>query len=424
WLLPLAALAVMVGIGFLIQGKLRNEIWSYFTDDQGTRVEVQDGRERYILWQDPRQSLFKEEGSTEEPDPVNQASGRLEAAFSPNGTSMVLVRKEAESTRADLYWSTWDGRLWTRPTALSALNTEADERGPAFSRDGRYLYFSSDREGGQGGTDIYVARWNGQEWTGVEALGTTVNSPAHETGPAPTADGNRLYFSSNRDGTGNDIFVSQRLEETPPDPGETTEEAAPEPVEPKTPANSGEAVAELPPLPEFRNGEVVDHLNSSAEDLQAALTRRGNHVFLASDRDRNTESGFGVYFSRVIEGEALPPERVDLYLDKGDVTDPAVRMEGFDLLFSTNSGTSTEEEGFKLYRSTTREVIGYTNLDRWESFQELMKNIGWWILLALLALIALLYLMEAWQDITNLFHKCLAGSAVVHLIILFLLMLW
>ena len=49
WLLPLAALAVMVGIGFLIQGKLRNEIWSYFTDDQGTRVEVQDGRERYIL---------------------------------------------------------------------------------------------------------------------------------------------------------------------------------------------------------------------------------------------------------------------------------------------------------------------------------------------------------------------------------------
>jgi len=424
WLLPLAALAVMIGIGLLIQGKLRNEIWSYFTDDQGTRVKVQDGRERYILWQDPRQSLFQEEGSTEEPDPVNQASGRLEAAFSPNGTSMVLVRTEAENTRADLYWSTWDGRLWTRPTALSALNTEADERGPAFSRDGRYLYFSSDREGGQGGTDIYVARWNGQEWTGVGALGTTVNSPAHETGPAPTTDGNRLYFSSNRDGTGNDIFVSQRLEETPSDPGETANEAAPEPVEPKNPANSGEAVVELPPLPKFRNGEIVDHLNSSAEDLQAALTRRGNHVFLASDRDRNTESGFGVYFSRVIDGDALPPERVDLYLDKGDVTDPAVRMEGFDLLFSTNSGTSEEEEGFKLYRSTTREVIGYTNLDRWESFKELMKNIGWWILLALLALIALLYLMEAWQDITNLFHKCLAGSAVVHLIILFLLMLW
>ena len=113
WLLPLAALAVMLGIGLLIHDKLRNEIWSYFTDDQGTRVEVEDGKERYILWQDPRQNLFKEEGSPEEPDPVNQASGRLEAAFSPNGTTMILVRMEAESNQADLYSSTWDGRIWT-----------------------------------------------------------------------------------------------------------------------------------------------------------------------------------------------------------------------------------------------------------------------------------------------------------------------
>ena len=71
WLLPLAALAVMLGVGLLLHGKLRKEIWSYFTDDQGTQVEVQDGRERYILWQDPRQNLFEEEGSTQEPDPIN-----------------------------------------------------------------------------------------------------------------------------------------------------------------------------------------------------------------------------------------------------------------------------------------------------------------------------------------------------------------
>ncbi|MEE3179675.1 MAG: hypothetical protein VX317_08330, partial [Verrucomicrobiota bacterium] len=428
-LLVLAALTVFASISWVLWSNLQENVWAYYTDEGDTTVGVEEEKVRYVLWEEPDRPIHfggVEKGAPD-PDKVdldNQAGERREATFSPNGTTMILVRTEGESNQADLYWSTWDGRLWTRPTALTALNTETDERGPAFSRDGRYLYFSSDREGGQGGTDIYVARWNGQEWTGVEALGTTVNSPAHETGPAPTTDGKRLYFSSNRDGTGNDIFVSLRLEETPPDPGETTDEVAPEPVEPKNPAKPGEAVAELPPLPKFRNGEAVGHLNSSAEDLQTALTRRGNHVFLASDRDRNTDSGFGVYFSRVIDGEALPPERVDLYLEEGDVTDPAVRMEGFDLLFSTNSGTSTEEDGFKLYRSTTREVIGYTNLDRWESFKELMKNIGWWILLALLALIALLYLMEAWQDITSLFHKCLAGSAVVHLIILFLLMLW
>lgn len=426
WLLPLAALAVMSGIGFLLHGKLRNEIWSYFTDDQGTQVEVQEGKERYVLWQDPRQNLFEEDGSTEEPDPVNQASGRLEAAFSPDGTSMVLVREDAETSKANLYQSTWNGRLWTRPTALHSLNTEANEQGPAFSRDGKYLYFSSDREGGQGGDDLYVARWDGQQWTGVEALGTTINSPARETGPAPSADGKHLYFSTNRTEADSDIFISRRIEGTPPegeDPaGEAPPGTAPK-VDPAPPGGAAPKVS-LPPVPLFQKAEAAGHLNSSNEDLQAALTHRGDHVFLASDRDRRENSGFGVYFSRVIDGKPLPPERVDLYLREGDIHDPAVRMEGFDLLFSTNSGASGAEDGFKLFRSTTREVIGYTDLERWEAFKEYLKNIGWWILLALLALVALLYLLEAWQDITNLFHKCLAGSAAVHLIILFLLMLW
>lgn len=425
WLLPLAALAVMLGVGLLLHGKLRKEIWSYFTDDQGTRVEVQDGRERYILWQDPRQNLFEEEGSTQEPDPINQASGRLEAAFSPDGIRMILVRTDLETRQADLYQSTWNGRIWTRPAGLASLNTASNERGPAFSHDGRYLYFSSDRAEGQGGDDIYVARWDGRAWTGVEALGTTINSPARETGPAPTADGKRLYFSSNRAG-GNDIFVSQRIEEAPlvvsePDreqaPGANNEKAS---IQPENPLPNWS----LPPLPRFSNAETADHLNSSAEDLQTALTRRGDHVFFASDRDRSNETGFGVYFSRVIDGEALPPERVDLYLNEGNMTDPAVRMEGFDLLFSTKPEAESGNEGFKLYRSTTREVVGYTNLDRWESFKDLLKGIGLWIILGLLALAALLYLLESWQDLTNLFHKCLAGSAAVHLVILLLLAVW
>ena len=75
-------------------------------------------------------------------------------------------------------------------------------------------------------------------------------------------------------------------------------------------------------------------LNSQADDVQAALTRRGDHVFLASDRARDSASGFGVYISRVVEGRELPPEKVDLYIEAGEATDPAVRMEGFDLLFS------------------------------------------------------------------------------------------
>ena len=425
WLFPLAALALLLGTGWVIYGKLSSEIWSYFIDEKGTRVEVEEGKERYVLWQDPRQNLFGEQSPADgEPDPVNQGAGRLEAAFAPNGTSMILVRTEPGSEQTDLYQSDWDGRVWTRPVPLAALNTEANEHGPAISRDGRYLYFSSDREGGQGGSDIYVARWNGQHWAGAEALGTTVNSPAQEKDPALSADGAHLYFSSNRDGNSTDIFVSLRLEENPSplENGEPPEDPSP-PLPPKTEPEEALPTG-LPPIPAFRKATAAGYLNSPGEDLAAALTHRGDDVFLASDRDRTSQAGFALYLSRVIEGKKVPPERVDLYLDEGDVTDPAVRMEGFDLLFSTNSEAGSGEKAFKLYRSTTREVVGYTSLERWEAFKELMKDIGWWILLALACLIALLYLLEAWQDITSLFHKCLAGSAAGHLVILLLLSLW
>ena len=409
----LLALALFVSLGWIVWGKLRTEVFAYYTDDAGMEVTVEEDKARAVLWEDPKQNSFTETSSPDAADPINQPDRRLEAAFSPNGTMMVLVRwgGEAEEDKdADLYLSQWDGRNWSRPEPLTALNSPANDRGPAFSRDGRYLYFASDREGGEGGSDLYVARWDLSNWTGAVALGAPLNTAADELGPAPSADGSRLYFSSDREGKGEDIFVAQAVESPAPDP-----------------APDQEAV---PPTPVFAAAQPVGHLNSSADDLQAALTTRGDHVFLASDRDRDQDSGFGLYLSRVVAGEAQAPEKVDLYVKEGDTTDPAVRMDGFDLLFSarlpdTVAGeASAPGKDYLLYRSTTREVFGYTDYTRWEQFKALMDNIGWWILLAIAAVLALIYLIEKWQDITSLFHKCLAGSAAVHLLILFLLALW
>ena len=124
----------------------------------------------------------------------------------------------------------------------------------------------------------------------------------------------------------------------------------------------------------------------------------------------------------MVKGKSLKPEKVDLYIEEGNVTDPTVRMDGFDLLFSADHEniSSAEGDAYRLYRSTTREVIAYTDLARWEQFKELLGNIAWWIFLALLSLIALIYLLESWRDITSLFHKCLAGSAAAHLFLLIL----
>jgi len=399
WAAPATLLIIGLVIGFSLLGNLREKVWTYYTDDQGTQAEVDDEKTRFVLWQDPEPHLFKEPSPPEKnsetpvsPSP-NLPGGRLEAAFSPDGAKMVLVR-EQEGSKTDMYLSNWNGRIWSRPSPIESLNSEFNERGPAFSRDGRYLYFSSDREGGTGGYDLYVATPDEKGWK-VESLGPSLNSPEDEGGPAISSDNQKLYFSSNRSGTREeDIFVAERI----------------------SPESGQEG------FPKFGEAESARHLNSRDHDIQAALTRRGEHVFLASDRDSSGDRGYGVYFSRVVEGKSLKPEKVDLYIKDGNVTDPSVRMDGFDLLFSADHEAETDEEddGYRLYRSTTREVIAYTDLSRWEQFKELLGTIGWWILLALLALVALIYLLESWRDITSLFHKCLAGSAAAHLFLLIL----
>lgn len=65
---------------------------------------------------------------------------------------------------------------------------------PAFSEDGRTLYFASDRPGGSGGSDIWMSIDNGAGWGQPVNLGPAVNTAGNEL--FPTVNGDALYFSS------------------------------------------------------------------------------------------------------------------------------------------------------------------------------------------------------------------------------------
>jgi Tol biopolymer transport system component len=104
---------------------------------------------------------------------------------------------------------------WSTPVALgSNINTASEEQQPAVSKDGLTLYFSTDRTGGQGGTDIWLSyRASTDAAWGVPAnLGTAINTAANEGGPALSRDGHWLFLGSDRaDGMGfADIWVSYR----------------------------------------------------------------------------------------------------------------------------------------------------------------------------------------------------------------------
>ncbi|MCW0285004.1 hypothetical protein OH796_25865, partial [Klebsiella pneumoniae] len=93
--------------------RLRHETWAYYTDGEDLRAEVGDSSLRPVLWEDPELQGF-DRGKDDTADD-DASSGRLEAAFSADGTQMLLVRRPETDRGADMFISQWDGRRWSKP---------------------------------------------------------------------------------------------------------------------------------------------------------------------------------------------------------------------------------------------------------------------------------------------------------------------
>jgi hypothetical protein len=100
-----------------------------------------------------------------------------------------------------------------KPQPLAGdLNSEAWDSQASVSCDGTIMFFASNREGGLGGTDIWMSRMLPEGgWGAAENLGPPINTPGDEEAPFITNDGKSLFFSSTgHDGLGEqDIFLSR-----------------------------------------------------------------------------------------------------------------------------------------------------------------------------------------------------------------------
>ncbi len=111
----------------------------------------------------------------------------------------------------DLWYITYDkkAKTWSEPTNLgSEINTPGDEMFP-FIRDNGELYFSSNGHEGMGGLDLYKAAGTGvNQWSGVENLQYPLNSAAHDFGIVFEPKQDRGFFTTSREGGkgGDDIW--------------------------------------------------------------------------------------------------------------------------------------------------------------------------------------------------------------------------
>jgi len=88
---------------------------------------------------------------------------------------------------------------WSAPVNLGAsINTPYSEWHCAISGDGLTIFFISNRPGGFGGTDLWVAQRTSRnaDWAPAQNLGPALNTSADEFTPELSPDGHWLFFSS------------------------------------------------------------------------------------------------------------------------------------------------------------------------------------------------------------------------------------
>jgi len=89
---------------------------------------------------------------------------------------------------------------WGTPVNVGVPpNTSSFEGFPNISADGRVLLFYSDRPGGYGGMDIYMAMRPTvfDSWGQAVNLGPMINTPYYDLSPSLSADGSTLHFAHN-----------------------------------------------------------------------------------------------------------------------------------------------------------------------------------------------------------------------------------
>jgi Tol biopolymer transport system component len=115
----------------------------------------------------------------------------------------------------DIYMSTiQDDETFGSVCLVPELCSPSRDSRTAIRRDGLEIFITSNRAGGQGLLDVWVATRGrtSEPWSTPVNLGSTVNSAFNDGAPALSSDGTTLYFYSNRPGGvgGNDLLMATR----------------------------------------------------------------------------------------------------------------------------------------------------------------------------------------------------------------------
>lgn len=156
--------------------------------------------------------------------PLNSKAWDAHPSISPDGKTLYFVSNRAGGKGKKDIWMARqkaDGTFMPPVNLGDSINTSAEEMSPYIHPDNQTLYFTSKGWLGMGGFDLYKStrKTNKNEWTTPKNLGYPINTVNDEVGLIVNAKGDKAYYSTNRNvETGKDIFAFSLYKEARPNP--------------------------------------------------------------------------------------------------------------------------------------------------------------------------------------------------------------
>ena len=207
---------------------------SFKSEDLGPRINVGSINSHPVISGDGQTLVFTEErgldnaiyhsskqnGEWSEPVDITSQLGDAKdcssASLNYDGTRLYLYKNDKYD--GNIYRSDFSGSSWSKIKKLNKnINTKFYESHASLSPDGRTLYFTSNRDGGSGGLDIYLSELDSKgKWGPAKNLGPTINTPFNEDTPFIAGDNNTLYFASEGHAGmgGYDLFMTSKQGES------------------------------------------------------------------------------------------------------------------------------------------------------------------------------------------------------------------
>lgn len=129
---------------------------------------------------------------------INSKSDEYYISFTNTGTMYFSSNKEGNNF--DIYSSAFiDGEFQTPKRASDAINTKAYEADVFIAPDESYIIFCTTRKEGFGRGDLYISFRNSNgTWTQSVNMGQPINTNNHELCPFVSKDGKYLFYTSNQ----------------------------------------------------------------------------------------------------------------------------------------------------------------------------------------------------------------------------------